>query len=102
MKYALGILLIAFSLQSLAATEKSGKVSNVQMWGNVAKAAICSDENSCQNFWLDITAANGPATFSMLLAAKMAGSEVYLQGYDDRNPDHPYYNASKFYGMTVR
>ncbi|WP_045826810.1 hypothetical protein [Teredinibacter turnerae] len=102
MKYVLGLLLAITSIQAMGATEKSGKVSNLQMWGNVAKAAICSGENSCQNFWLDITAENGQATFSMLLAAKMAGNEVYVQGYDDRNPDHPYYNASKFYGMTFK
>ncbi len=102
MKFILGIIIVILSHQALAITEKSGKVSNMQMWGNVAKATICAGENSCQTFWLDITAANAQATLSMLLAAKMADGEVYIQGYDDRNPAHPYSNASKFYGMTLR
>ena len=61
----------------------------------------CSGDNACTSFWIGLSDDRGQAVLSMWLAAKMAGNRVYVQGYDPDKPEHPYSNASKFYGMNL-
>lgn len=95
------ILSTLISANCFSAVEKSGKVKNVQIWGGIVKTAVCSSDNSCTSYWVSLSDSNGQSVLSMWLAAKMAERTIYIQGYDPTNPDHPYDNASKFYGMTM-
>lgn len=90
------------SAQVLSAVDKTGVVTNVQIWGGIAKAAVCSSNNTCVTYWVSLSDTKGNSVLSMWLTAKISQSPVYIQGYEPDDGNHPYSGASKFYGMTVK
>jgi hypothetical protein len=102
LKKLLILILLIISIPAFSAVEKTGVVSNVQIWGGIAKAAVCSSNNTCVTYWVSLSDTKGNSGLSMWLTAKVSQSPVYIQGYAPDNDSHPYSGASKFYGMTVK
>lgn len=100
-KIILALTLLLVSMPCFATVNKSGKIKTVQIWGPIAKAVVCSGENQCTTFWVALNDSKSSAVLSTWLAAKMANSNVYVQGHDPDNNTYPYSGASKFYGMNV-
>jgi len=100
MRYILSILFLLMSSSAHSVTDKTGTINKVEIWGGVAKARVCDVNNNCQDFWVNLDSTVGKAVYSTWLSAKVSKATVYIQGYDDRDPSHPYNNSSKFYGMN--
>ena len=99
-KFFIGLAL-CLATTAQAAVEKSGYVKSVRIWGAIAKATVCASETSCTAFWISLDESRSQAVLSMWLTAKMAENRVYIQGFDPDKSEHPYSNASRFYGMNL-
>ena len=99
-KLLVSLLLVA--TPAFAAVDMSGSISTVKIWGNIAKAKVCNSNNTCKEYWVSLSDAKGNSVLSMWLTAKVTKSPVYIQGYPADKPEHPYNNASRFYGMDIK
>ena len=102
MKKIFTMTLMLIAANSYSAVEKSGQIKKVSIWGGIAKATVCgSNSSSCASFWVSLSDSKGQAVLSMWLTARLSQNSVYVQGYDPDKPEHPYSNASRFYGMHL-
>jgi len=94
--------MLFISSSAYSAVENTGNITAVKIWGGIAKATVCNSGNSCREYWVSLADTKGNSVLSMWLTAKVAESRVYIQGYNPDKPEHPYNNASKFYGMNLQ
>lgn len=100
----LAFLLVVFLVAPLcsAAVEHTGQVKTVKIWGSIAKATVCNSEDECVEYWVSLGDEKAQSVLSLWLAAKLSSSQVYIQGYEPDKAEHPYSNASRFYGMNLK